>query len=172
MPSCEILRTPRLLLRYQTPADIPPLIALWRDPDVTRFMGGPRDLHALQTAFDETQANPTAETHDLWPLVEISSGQTIGHCGLLDKEVDGQPEIELVYVLAKSAWGKGRAAEIGAALISHAFENMGHARLIALIEPDNEPSERVALRLGMRLEKEVIRPNGEPRRVYAIEMKD
>ena len=30
MPSSEILRTPRLLLRYQTPADILPLIALWR----------------------------------------------------------------------------------------------------------------------------------------------
>mgnify|MGYP000898998314 CR=1 FL=1 len=29
MPSSEILRTPRLLLRYQTPADILPLIALW-----------------------------------------------------------------------------------------------------------------------------------------------
>jgi len=168
----EILRTPRLLLRFQTPADIPPLIALWRDPVVMRFMGGPRDLQRLQTAFDETQANPTAETYDLWPLVELSSGQTIGHCGLLDKEVAGQAEIELVYVLAKSAWGKGYATEIGAALIAHAFEHMGLHRLIALIEPENEPSERVALRLGMRLEKEVIRPNGEPRRVYAIEKKD
>ena len=168
----EILHTPRLLLRFQTPADIPPLIALWRDPAVMRFMGGPRDLQRLQIAFDETQANPTAETYDLWPLVELSSGQTIGHCGLLDKEVDGQAEIELVYVLAKSAWGKGYATEIGAALIAHAFEQMGLRRLVALIEPENEPSERVVLRLGMRLEKEVIRPNGEPRRVYAIEKKD
>jgi len=169
MPSSEILRTPRLLLRYQTPADIPPLIALWRDPEVMRFMGGPRDLQRLQTAFDETQANPTAETYDLWPLVELSSGQTIGHCGLLDKEVDGKAEIELVYVLARSAWGQGYATEIGAALITHAFERMGLRRLIALIEPQNAPSERVALRLGMRLEKEVIRPGGEPRRVYALE---
>ena len=42
-------------------------------------------------------------------------------------------------------------------------------RLIALIEPGNVASERVAVGIGMRFEKEVIRPGGALRKSYAIE---
>jgi RimJ/RimL family protein N-acetyltransferase len=97
------------------------------------------------------------------------TGRLVGHCGLLDKEVDGKTEIELNYILTPSAWGKGYATEIGHALKRLAFEKMGVERLIALIEPENEASERVAVRLGMRLEKEIVRPGGASRKVYVIE---
>jgi len=45
---------------------------------------------------------------------------------------------------------------------------MGIGRLIALIEPENGASERVAVKVGMRLEKEVIRPGGEVRKMYVV----
>lgn len=45
---------------------------------------------------------------------------------------------------------------------------MGIGRLVALIEPQNGASERVAVKVGMRLEQEVIRPGGEVRKVYAV----
>jgi hypothetical protein len=38
-----ILETERLLLRRQTGDDIPALVALWSDPQVTRHLGGPRE---------------------------------------------------------------------------------------------------------------------------------
>jgi RimJ/RimL family protein N-acetyltransferase len=41
--------------------------------------------------------------------------------------------------------------------------------VIALIEPENKASERVALKIGMKFEKEVIRPGGAKRKVYVIE---
>ena len=43
-----ILETERLLLRYMKPEDIPCLVNLWTDPDVTRFMNGPRDIATLR----------------------------------------------------------------------------------------------------------------------------
>jgi RimJ/RimL family protein N-acetyltransferase len=49
---------------------------------------------------------------------------------------------------------------------------MGLCRLIALIEPENRASERVAVKIGMRLEKEVVRPGGALRKVYAVERGD
>jgi ribosomal-protein-alanine N-acetyltransferase len=164
-----ILETERLTLRYQQPSDVAPLVGLWADPDVTRYMGGPRDREWLQSALEETARDPYAERYDLWPLIEKKTGQVIGHCGLLDKEVEGRQEIELTYVLASSAWGKGYATEIGRALKTHAFEEMALDRLIALIEPENTASERVAEKVGMRLEKEVVRPGGELRKVYVVE---
>jgi RimJ/RimL family protein N-acetyltransferase len=71
--------------------------------------------------------------------------------------------------LAQSAWGRGYATEIAAAIKAYAFEQMGVARLIALIEPENEASEKVAVKVGMCLEKQVVRPGGAIRRVYAVE---
>ncbi len=164
-----ILETERLLLRRQRASDIPFLTDLWADPEVTHYLGGPRDRDWLRSVFEETAQNPHAEQYDLWPVVEKESEQVVGHCGLLDKEIDGRTEIELTYVLSPSVWGKGYATEIGQAIKQLAFEKMRVKRLIALIEPENEPSERVAIRLGMRLEKEMIRPGGALRRIYAIE---
>jgi len=40
---------------------------------------------------------PSAEQYDLWPVVEKETGQVVGHCGLLDKEIEGITEIELNY---------------------------------------------------------------------------
>ncbi|MFP4345028.1 MAG: GNAT family N-acetyltransferase [Anaerolineales bacterium] len=164
-----ILETERLQLRYQRAADIEALVDLWSDPKVTRYLGGPRERTWLRSVFKETAADPYAEAYDLWPVVEKETGRVVGHAGLLEKEVAGRAEIELIYVLATSAWGKGYATEIGRALKRYAFEERGLERLIALIEPENAGSESVALKIGMTLEREVIRPGHELRRLYAVE---
>lgn len=169
IPADLILQTERLLLARMRPAHIPALVDLWTDPDVTRFMGGPRERPSLAADLEETARHPAAETYDLWPLIERESGKVVGHCGLLDKEIEGTTEIELVYVLAAPAWGKGYAAEIAAAIRDWAFSTPGLNRLIALIEPSNRASERVAVKTGMRLEREIARPGGALRRMYAVE---
>jgi len=164
-----ILETERLILRRLQPADIPALIDLWCDPDVTQYLGGPRDKAKLEKLFAEEVKNPFAEKYDLWPLVKKSSNQVIGDCGLLEKEVDGKDEIEVIYILKASEWGVGYATEIGKALVDYGFGEMNLGRLIALIEPENEASEHVAVKIGMNLEKEVIRPGGATRKVYTIQ---
>jgi ribosomal-protein-alanine N-acetyltransferase len=167
-----ILETERLILRFQRASDVPALVDLWSDPQVTRHLGGPRDRAWLRSELEEVAQDPYAERYDLWPVVEKETGRVVGHCGLLDKEVEEKAEIELIYILAASAWGKGYATEIGRALKRYAFEHMGIERLIALIKPENGASERVALKVGMRLEKEVVRPGGAVRKVYAVERGD
>jgi ribosomal-protein-alanine N-acetyltransferase len=134
-----------------------------------RYMGGPRDRARLQPEFERVTQHPYADPYDLWPVIEKLTGQLVGHCGLLQKEVEGANEIELVYLMAAAVWGKGYATEIGQALIRYAFIELGVNRLIALIEPDNQASERVAIKLGFHLEKEVVRPSGALRKVYLIE---
>ena len=164
-----ILETERLVLRRQTDADIEPLARIWTDPDVTRYMGGPRELEQLQISLAATAANPFADEYDLWPVVEKSSGAVVGHSGLLDKEVAAREEIELVYVFAESTWGRGLATEVAQGLLRHAFETLELERVIALIEPQNEPSEKVAVKAGLKFEKEVLRPGGHLRKVYSLD---
>lgn len=167
-----ILETARLILRHQQRPDVQALVDLWADPDVTRYMGGPRDRDSLESMFEETAEEPFAERYDLWPVVERATGQVVGHCGLLDKEVEGTLEIELTYVFVRSAWGQGYATEMARALRDYAFEELGLERLIALIEPENAASERVARKVGMCFDREVVRPGGALRKVYVVERRD
>jgi RimJ/RimL family protein N-acetyltransferase len=164
-----ILETERLRLRHLHLADIPALVDLWHDPGVTHYMGGPRDRARLKAIFAEVAKTPLADQYDLWPVEEKQTGKIVGHCGLLDKEVEGKTEIELVYVFAQPVWGKGYATEMAKALKEYAFEQMGIRRLVAIIEPENIGSEKVAVKVGMQLEKEIVRPNEAVRRMYMIE---
>jgi RimJ/RimL family protein N-acetyltransferase len=164
------LETERLLLRPIQTADIPALVRLWSDPDVTHFMGGPRDRESLEAAFEDDLIARSSSDYDLWPVIEKSSSQLVGHCGLLDKDIDGRPEVELVYVLAKSAWGKGYATEMALALKHHAERHMELPRVVSLIAPENVASQRVAERAGMCFVKAIARPGGEVMRLYVVDL--
>lgn len=163
------LETERLRLRAMRASDVAGLVRLWTDPEVTRYMGGPRDEAALREIFSEDLSKPPPEANDLWPVEEKSTSRVVGHCGLLEKEVDGTAEVELVYVFSRPTWGRGYATEMAGALRIHALEVMGLERVIALIDPGNGASERVAIKVGMVLEKETVRPGGKVMRVYAME---
>lgn len=162
------LGTERLRLRPIRTEDISDLVDLWTDPAVTQFMGGPRNASELEADFEQDAVNPSKHRYDLWPVEEKSTGKIVGYCGLLDKEIDGKTEIELIYVFAKSAWGKGYATEISCALRDHAFEHLGLNRLVSLIDPGNVASARVAVKAGMHLEQELIRPGGMVKQLYAV----
>lgn len=162
------LETERLLLRSLEPADIESELSLWADPQVMLFMGGPRDPERVRRILEDEIAEPLAGPLGQWPLVEKASGAVVGDCGLISKEVDGRSEVELVYVIASSAWGHGYATEVGAALLGYARGELGLSRVVSLIEPGNAASKHVAGKLGMHLETVITRPDGGEREVWVI----
>ena len=166
------IETERLLRKPRKLADVEALARLWTDPDVARYMGGSRDYEKIkQDILQEALFGNQTTPDDLWPTVEKKSNQVMGHYGLLKKEVDGVPEVELVYVLAKDSWSKGHTVEAARALQDYAFNELGLKRLIALIEPENLISAKVAIKVGMMKEKETLRPNGKLMQVYGIHKK-
>lgn len=158
------IETDRLLLRPMQPGDVEALALLWTDAEVTRYLGGPREFRTLREIFAARAGLSTA--YDLWPVVEKASGQLVGQCGLVDKEVEGEAVVELVYVFARAAWGKGYATEAAAAVRDYALRRLALPRIVALIHPENGASERVAGKLGMRYEKDTKRPDGKTLRLY------
>lgn len=167
-----ILETKRLILRRTTEADVEPLVELWSDPKVTQYFGGPRDQQALRESFEQSAFSPFSDDYDLWPVVEKASGEVIGHSGLLDKEIEGKTEVELVYVIAPAYWGKGYATEIAEGLKEYAFSELGLDRLFALVEPTNKASERVALKIGMTYKNTIARSGAQTRKLYVVESPD
>ena len=91
----------------------------------------------------------------IWGIEEKSSGELIGRIGL--QFLDGFEDVELVWMLAKSVWGKGFASEGARAAIDYGLNTLAIPRIAAVIHQDNKPSIRLAERLGMEMEKEVER---------------
>lgn len=162
------IETKRLLIRSLKVADASLLAAIWADPGVTRHVGGPRDFADTRQGLEEDARAGSCAEIDLWPVVAKSTGRVIGHCGLLEKEVDDQAEIEMIYVFASDSWGKGYATEAASALRDYAFQRLGLRRIIALINPENPASARVAEKVGMQLEGETRRSGGRIMSVYSI----
>ena len=166
------IETDRLIITSIGEADLEPLAALWADPEVTYYVGGRRNYEeVLKTLREDAQLNPQP-AFDLWPVIEKQTGQIIGHCGILEKDIDGKSQYEIVYVLAKSAWGKGFATEVANSLKDYVFNHLGLKRITALIDPDNLKSEIVATKIGLRYEKDTVRPSGKNMRLFALNIGD
>lgn len=152
----RILETPRLILRHQRVEDLDSLYALYRDPDVTRYI--PDAPRTRQEAKEELQwflnGHPKHPQLGLWAAIHKETDQFIGRCGLLPWTIDGRDEVEVAYLLAKAYWGQGLGTEVAQAIVNYAFEQLHLARLICLIDPDNRASIRVAGKIGMTFEKE------------------
>ena len=166
------IETDRLVIKSNQEVDLEPLAALWADPDVTYYMGGPRNSEEILKILGEDAQVDPQPAFDLWPVVEKETGQIIGTGGILEKDIDGRNQYEIIYVLAKSAWGKGFATELASALKNYAFDQLGLKRVTALIDPDNQKSETVATKIGLKYEKDTVRPNGKNMRLFALSVED
>ena len=159
------LETDRLLLRSFRPQDVEQMVSLVEDPGVTRLLGGPRDAEEVRTILQNELVEQPGRLGQ-WPVVLKVTGEFVGGCGLISKEIEGVREVELVYAFAASAWGRGYATEIGSALLGFATEELRLKRVVALIDPENLPSKRVAEKLGMQRESMVMSPDGNERELW------
>ncbi len=86
-------------------------------------------------------------------LIEKQSGELIGYCGLLIQTVDEKTELEIGYSLLPKFWKKGFASEAAIKCRDFAFENDLADSIISIISLTNKPSENVAIKNGMTVDK-------------------
>lgn len=166
-----VVETERLLLRNFHLFDVEALQRIFGDPDVMRFGPGVQMTPWIQKWLQECLEN---YYHNWgfgpWAVVEKSRHEVIGYCGLFYfPDLASQPEIEVGYRLARSVWGHGYATEAVLAVRDYSFNVLCLSRLIALIDPQNLASIRVAKKAGMMYEKEVMLEGyTHPDHVYSI----
>jgi len=152
------LNTDRLLLRPFNRDDLEPFAAMVADPEVIQKATYDGTVMTRAQAWNWLclmLGHWHMRGHGIWAVEEKSSGELIGRVGL--QFLDWFEDVELVWMLARSVWGKGYASEGAAAAIAFGFEELALDRIAAVIHQDNQPSIRLAERLGMKMEKEVTR---------------
>lgn len=168
-----ILETDRLILRHLRLDDLESLFALYRDPQMSRFIpDAPRTLEETREEIEWFQnGHPKHPELGLWATIYKGSGEFIGRCGLLPWTIDGQDEVEVAFMIAKAFWGQGLGTEAAMALRDYGFGRLGLKRLICLIERENIASIKVSEKTGMQFEKESSDEKG-PFLLYAINVPD
>lgn len=166
-----IAQTERLFLRHFHILDQEAMFSIFGDAEVMRFGDGVQTKewvkHWLTTCLERYYRQ---WGFGPYAVVERSSREVVGYCGLFFfPDVNGQPEIELGYRLARAKWGCGYATEAARAARDFAFQTLGVKRLIAMIDPMNDASIRVARKIGMLYEREVMFESyTHPDQVYVI----
>jgi RimJ/RimL family protein N-acetyltransferase len=161
------IETERLILRMFREDDFDEYATLCARPEVMRFIGG--------KTFTRVEAwRHMAMLVGHWQLRGVgyfavedrASRRFIGRIGFTD--FADWPGFELGWTIAPEYQGKGLATEGARRLLRYAFEDLDRPHVISLIHRDNEPSIRVAARLGEKLEGET-EVLGIPVQIYGID---
>jgi RimJ/RimL family protein N-acetyltransferase len=151
------LRTPRLELAPLEPSDLPALAAMLADPIVMRHF--PRVMTMAEADQWLRRTIERYREHGTGLLaVRGADGQApfLGDCGLQIRAFEGSTHLELGYHFTRDAWGHGYATEAARACVTLAFRHTDVDEIVALIRPENRPSQGVARRLGMRPDGSVL----------------
>jgi ribosomal-protein-alanine N-acetyltransferase len=146
----DVLQTARLRLRELVEADLDFVAAMLGDPEVSRYYERTfcRDDAAAWLARQRERYS--RDGHGLWLVLDRARGMPLGQVGLALQDVEGHTRPEVGWLLHRPFWGQGYATEAAAATRDAAFTRWRYPEVISLIRPVNEPSRRVAERIGMR----------------------
>jgi [ribosomal protein S5]-alanine N-acetyltransferase len=149
------LNTNRLILRSIRVTDDDALHrAVFGDSEVMLFGDGIQTKIWVRAWITRQLDQYQARGYGPYAVVEKNSSDVVGYCGLFHfPDVNGQPEIEIGYRLARPAWGKGFATEAARGVRDYAFTTLSVERLIAIIDPSNIASIRVAEKIGCIMNK-------------------
>ncbi len=143
-----VLETDRLILRPPAAEDLDGWAEMMADAEAARFIGGVQARSPAWRGLASMAGSWALHGFGMFSVIEKSSGLWVGRIGPWRPE--GWPGTEVGWGLSRAAWGKGYAVEAAAATVDWAFEHLGWDEVIHCIDPENTPSEKVAVRLGSR----------------------
>lgn len=157
------LKTDRLILRRMTPADIQPFYRFLSDTDSTRYMSFSNDQKTLAGATAMVDATIASyDTDGAIFVLTMTLKDTQDYIGSLGASPDADANaIEIFYTLLPDYRGKGYAVEAVKRLVQHLQDAHHATRITAYVMSGNDPSIRVAKRIGMHFDADIVREGHE-----------
>lgn len=158
--AAPVLETARLILRPFRGDDVDAQAAMMGDPKVMNPMGA-KPL-SREDAWRKLLCG-----HGMWPIAGYgywaverrADGAMIGQIGFADFKRGMAPNVENIpemgWLFAAEASGQGYATEAGVAALAWADEAL-RREIVAIVDPANAPSIRVAEKLGFAKREEAV----------------
>ena len=147
-----LFETERLIVREMTLEDLPQLYEIYAGEGITDYIE-PLYAYAEEEAFTRAYIEHMYGFYGygLW-LVFLRDGTLIGRAGLENREINGENQVELGYVIGKEFQRQGYAYECCRAILRYAFaeDELDLAQVILCTSPDNTASAALANKLGFR----------------------
>ena len=153
------LTTERLKFRRMCLDDAPFILELVTQASFITNIGdkGVTDLFSAQEHIHTSYLSQYEKLgFGLYLLVETSTEQPIGVCGLVKRDSFDFPDIG--YALLERVAGKGYATEAAIAVLDYAKRELGIDKVLAITSPDNIASQRVLEKLGLTFQKQIYLP--------------
>jgi ribosomal-protein-alanine N-acetyltransferase len=165
-----ILKTDRLHLRQFRESDAAAMRQVFADAEVMHHGPGVQSDRWIKDWLLECAQNYENRGFGPMAVVMINADEPIGYCGFFHfPDINGRSEIEIGYRLARAFWGHGYATEAVLAACDYGLDVLGLSRLIAMIDPANTESIKVAEKVGFKYEADVMLEGyTHPDRVYVI----
>ena len=158
-----IIETKRLLLRELTHDDYDGLYAVLADSDIMQHYPYIFDEARVRRWIIRNIERYEQDGFGLWAVVLKETGEMIGDCGITMQNIHEQWLPEICFHIRGDQQRKGYASEAAAACIRYAFERFDFSAVYSYI-----PSQRTALKNGMRFIEEYEDPSNTYTRVFAI----
>lgn len=132
---------------------------LYADPDVARTLTATREPLVADDALAlllRHNAHWQAHGFGLYAFFDRQTGDFVGRGGPHILLLDGVPEIEIAYAVARDHWRRGFATEIAEASVNVAFGHLGASSVIGLTLVDNVASRAVMHKYGAHFERHLV----------------
>lgn len=153
MTEGPVLQTERLILRKHRLDDFPAYAAMWATEEVTRFIGGkPNTDEEAWAKFMRMAGQWTMLGFGFFAVEERATGRFIGETGYVEGRRAIEPSLigipEIGWAFVPDVHGKGYALEASRAALNWGPARFGNVPMRCIIAPENEPSLRLAKKLG------------------------
>jgi|SRR5450759_1554644 len=150
------LETERTFLRRLTPDDAHALYRSTGDPAVMRYWypGPDPDVAHAAERIAEIDEHWRAHGFADWGVVSRSDSQIVGFAGL--HHIADMDEVNIGYVLERHRWRQGVGSEIVPLILTFAFDQLRLAEVVAVVDPSNTASIRLACKCGLALRKRFV----------------
>ena len=131
--------------------DVDALFQITNQKDIFKYFPNPAPWPREKTEKFIRDQLAHWEQHDFgwWGVEPLGNSELIGWNGL--QYLPDTDEIEVGYLISEKFRGRGLTTEGVLASLKFGFETIGIESIIAIVHPENIPSQRVALKSGLLL---------------------
>ena len=153
----KILETERTIVREMAVSDLPLLYELYDDPEVTNFVE-PLYEYEEEKLFTEKYIENMYGFYGygLWLVFHKESGELLGRMGISIRNIDGNDENELGYIVHRKYRGQGYSKEVCEAIITYAKETLSIEKIFIVTRAQNVKSIGLSRTLGFEYLTDVV----------------